>query len=203
MLLGRGVKYIFLAAFPVILMIAIFAPEILGLWLGAPFAQNGSLVLRWFTAGVLASCLGHLPYVLLQSAGRPDIPAKLQLVELPLYVCGLLLLVKAYGISGAAMAWAGRVALESIFLFFFAHKLLPHKPGFLPRLAIASAGGFLALCVTTLPQSLAIRIGLVLLGLLIFCLGSWRWVLAPDEREFMLQVRRDIRVKNETLTDVY
>ena len=75
--------------FPIVLLTAAFAPEALHLWLGDAFAQNGSSVLRWLAAGIFANCLAQLPYVLLQSAGRPDIPAKLQLVELPLYVVGL------------------------------------------------------------------------------------------------------------------
>ena len=66
-LLSRGVKYIFLAVFPVVLVISAFAPEALRLWLGVSFAQNSSSVLRWLAVGVaIANCLAQLPFALLQ-----------------------------------------------------------------------------------------------------------------------------------------
>jgi len=40
LLLRRGVKYVFLAVFPMVLVIVTMAPEILRLWLGAAFAEN-------------------------------------------------------------------------------------------------------------------------------------------------------------------
>ena len=186
-LLSRGVKYIFLAVFPVVLVISAFAPEALRLWLGVSFAQNSSSVLRWLAVGVVANCLAQLPFALLQSAGRPDIPTKLQLVELPVYVFCLLLAVKAYGIKGAAIVCAGRFLMEAVFLFTLAHRLLPHKAGFLPKLSVAAAVAFLSLLVTAFPQSLAVRIGLVVLILLVFALASWFVVLEPEERTFILR----------------
>jgi len=184
-LLGRGIKYIFLAVFPIVLLTAAFAPETLHLWLGNAFAQNGSAVLRWLAAGIFANCLAQLPYALLQSAGRPDIPAKLQLVELPVYVVGLVLLVRTFGVRGAAIAWALRLIVEAFLLFLLAHRLLPHKPGFLLRLSTAVAAGYMAICAVTLPESLAIRTGLLILGMVAFGLVTWRLGLNPSERAFL------------------
>jgi O-antigen/teichoic acid export membrane protein len=184
LLLSRGVKYIFLAVFPIILLTAAFAPEALRLWLGDAFAQNGSSVLRWLAAGIFANCLGQLPFILLQSAGRPDIPAKLQLVELPLYIISLVLLVRAFGVRGAAIGWALRLIVEAFLLFLLAHKILSHKPGFLLRLSIAVAGGYIALCAITFPGSTAIRAGLMVLSMVVFGLVSWRLGLNPSERIF-------------------
>lgn len=184
-LLGRGVKYIFLAVFPIVLLTATFAPETLHLWLGAAFAQNGSSVLRWLAAGIFVNCLAQLPYALLQSAGRPDIPAKLQLVELPVYVIGLVLLVRAFGVSGAAIAWALRLIVEALLLFLLAHKLLPHSPGFLLRLSTAAAAGYMAIYAVTFPESVAIRTGLLVLGMVVFGLITWRMGLNPSERAFL------------------
>ena len=66
----------------------------------------------------------------------------------------LLLAVKAYGIKGAAIVCAGRFLMEAVFLFTLAHRLLPHKAGFLPKLSVAAAVAFLSLLVTAFPQSL-------------------------------------------------
>ncbi len=188
-LLGRGIKYIFLAVFPIVLLTAAFAPETLHLWLGNAFAQNGSAVLRWLAAGIFANCLAQLPYALLQSAGRPDIPAKLQLVELPVYVVGLVLLVRAFGVRGAAIAWALRLIVEAFLLFLLAHQLLPHKPGFLLRLSTATVAGYIAIYAVTFPASLVIRACLLILIVLIFGLISWRLGLNPSERVFFTRWR--------------
>ena len=191
-LLSRGVKYIFLAVFPIVLLTAAFAPEALHLWLGDVFASNGSSVLRWLAAGIFANCLAQLPYVLLQSAGRPDIPAKLQLVELPLYVVGLVFLVKAFGVRGAAIAWASRLIIEAFLLFLLAHRILPHNPGFLLRLSTAAAAGYMAIYAVTFPGSVAVRAGLLILSMFVFGLVSWRRGLNPSERVFF--TRRTERI---------
>lgn len=201
-LLGRGVKYIFLAVFPIVLLAAAFAPEALRLWLGNAFAQNGSSVLRWLAVGIFANCLAQSPYVLLQSAGRPDIPAKLQLVELPVYVVAMVLLVRTFGVKGAAIAWALRLIIEAFLLFLLSHRLLPHKPGFLLRLSTAAVGGYLAIYAVTLPGSVVIRIGVLILSMLIFGTVTWRLGLEREERAFMRRGRSSPPAKATTMSNV-
>jgi len=199
LLLGRGVKYIFLAVFPIVLLTAAFAPETLHLWLGDAFSRNGSSVLRWLAAGIFANCVGQLPFVLLQSAGRPDIPAKLQLVELPVYVVGLVLLVRTFGVRGAAIAWALRLIVEAFLLFLLAHRLLPHKPGFLRRLSTAVVGGYIAIYAVTFPQSVVVRTELLILCMLVFGLISWRLGLNSSERTFFTGRKIDTSFKSNAI----
>src|SRR5712692_7107201 len=187
-LLSRSIKYIFLAVFPVILVIVTLAPEGLRLWLGPAFAQNSSSVLRWLAAGVFVNSLAHVPFALIQSTGRPDITAKLHLLELPIYFVAVWLLTKRLGIEGTAIAWTARVALDAILLLFFAHRLLPHKPGFLPKLAATAAGGLLVLYGATFPKTLVMKAAFALPALLIFGLAGF-WRMAPDERDLMLRLR--------------
>jgi O-antigen/teichoic acid export membrane protein len=52
-------------------------------------------------------------YALLHARGRPDISARLHLIELPLFICALLLLVDQYGVLGAAWAWVGRMIVDA------------------------------------------------------------------------------------------
>jgi len=100
-------------------------------------------------------------------------------------------LVRAFGIRGAAIAWAGRLVLEGTILFFLAHRLLPYKPGFFPKLSAASAGGFLALCVTALSESLLRRVSFAMAILVIVGLVGWFWGLDGEERAFMLRRPRN------------
>jgi O-antigen/teichoic acid export membrane protein len=80
-----------------------------------------------------------LPFVLLQGLGRPDIPAKISLLELPFYVAGLYWLIQKYGVTGAAAAWALRGIVDTLLLIYFAHRLQTDASTDLSRVQIASA----------------------------------------------------------------
>jgi O-antigen/teichoic acid export membrane protein len=183
LLLSRGVKYVFLAVFPIVLVVASLAPEGLRLWLGAAFATHSTVVLRWLAAGVLVNCLAQLPFGLIQSAGRPDITAKLHLIEFPLYLLALRLLARAWGIEGVAVAWTARVTLEGVFLFLYASRLVPLRPRFVGKLGLAMVGGPLVLYLATLPETLVIKAAFLSLGLLVLGFVSW-FQLTPEERAF-------------------
>ena len=197
LLLSRGVKYVFLALFPIVLVIVTLAPEALRLWLGAAFSVNASSVLRWLAAAVLVNSLAQLPFTLIQGAGRPDITAKLHLLELPIYLFALSLLVRDQGIEGAAIAWAARATLDAVLLFFLAHRLLPLRREFLLKLGVAAVSGLLLLYVGTLPDSPVWKAVVLLLGLFAFGVVGWFWCLAPEERAFMLRAHEN----SQTNTD--
>jgi O-antigen/teichoic acid export membrane protein len=71
--------------------------------------------------GTLALAVGALPFALLQGLGRPDIPAKLNLVELPFYAVALYWLIQTYGVTGAAVAWMLRASIDAGLLIVLAH----------------------------------------------------------------------------------
>jgi O-antigen/teichoic acid export membrane protein len=120
-LFGKGIRYVFASVFPIVTLIVLFAEKGLRWWLNAEFAQNSTLVLQWLAVGVLFNSLAQIPFVLLQSAGRPDITAKIHLIELPFYLLALWLLVSEVGINGAAMAWCARSMLDAGLLFGMAN----------------------------------------------------------------------------------
>ncbi|MGA3054582.1 MAG: flippase [Candidatus Korobacteraceae bacterium] len=189
LLLRRGLTYIFVAVFPILLGIVALAPEGLRLWLGGAFAQHATVALRWLTAGVFVNCFAQVPLALIQSGGRPDITAKLHLIELPLYLAALWGLTRSLGIEGTAIAWAGRVTLDAVLLFLLARRLLPASMTFLPKLAAAVTAGLMLMYLTTLPQSLASKALLLLAGLLLGGATAWLRGLDSDERAFLRQVR--------------
>jgi O-antigen/teichoic acid export membrane protein len=202
LLLNRGVKYVFLVVFPIVLVAVTLAPEALRLWLGPAFAENGSVALRWLAAGMFVNCLAQVPFSLIQGAGRPDITSKVVLAELPLYLWGLRVLVKSHGIEGASIAMASRVTVEAAFVFCYANRLLPHRPRFLVKVGTAVTGGLLVLCAATLPHSLTAKIAFVSLSLFVFGLATWRGVLTPQERAYVLGHRSTTATKSESLADV-
>jgi O-antigen/teichoic acid export membrane protein len=189
LLLSRAMKYILISVFPVVLVITCLAPDLLRLWLGAAFAQNSSVILRWLAAGVFVNCFGLVPFAFVQSAGRPDITAKLYLLELPLYVAMIWVLTKSWGIEGAAIAWGIRVTLDALLLFFFTYRLLPYKPAFLPRLATTVSAGLLVLYLATLIHGLFLKGIFLSICLVSFGLVSWFRGLGAVERGFLAGAR--------------
>lgn len=127
-LFARSVKYVLLTLVPVVLAIMLFAKEALQIWLGAEFAAKSTLALQIIALGVLINSLAHTPFALLQGVGRPDLPAKFHLLELPIYIGTAWFLVSNWGIAGAAAAWTLRVTLDSLLLFGATFKIYKFSP---------------------------------------------------------------------------
>jgi O-antigen/teichoic acid export membrane protein len=185
LLFRRGVKYLFLAIFPIVLVIVAFAPEGLRIWLGPQFSPSSSSVLRWLAAGVFVNAFAFLPFTLIQSAGRPDRTAKLHLIELPVYLLALLLLVRADGIVGAAIAWTGRLGAEAVIVFWMASHAVPHGSRFFWKLAAVTGAGLLLLYLAALPYSTGWKIAYVVPVLLIFAFAVRARGLTAEERTFL------------------
>lgn len=90
-------------------------------WLGASFAEKSLEIAGWIMLGVCVNGYAHIPYAFLQSEGRSDLTAKLHIIELPFYVCVLIISVAEWGVLGAAKAWSFRVAFDAFLLYFVAY----------------------------------------------------------------------------------
>lgn len=196
-LFNRAVNYIFLSLFPVVLIIVTFAYEGLTLWLGSEFADNSSLVLQFLAVGVFINSHAKVPSGLIQGAGRPDLTAKLHLIELPFYLLILWWLLNAYGIFGAAIAWVLRVAVDTIFLFVMAHRLMPVvSPFFTLRSVLMVGMALFVLALGAILPGLAMKLVFLLLVLVIFAAVAWFVILATDERNMLRSRLKSIPILN-------
>ena len=180
-LLLRGQKYIFLVLLPIILTLVALANDGLRFWLGPDFASNSTAILQLLAAGVFINSLGSLPWVLIQGAGRPDLTAKFHIIELALYLPILWLMIRSYGVRGAAIAWTLRVLLDCIFLAFAAQHFL--QKDFVRQQTAAIVGALILLWAATWPANLFQRevfLGAALLLLLILSL-----LFLPEERHWL------------------
>jgi O-antigen/teichoic acid export membrane protein len=185
LLFSQGVRFVFLFMFPIILLIVTFANELIDFWLGAEFARNSSCVLQWLAAGVLINSLAQVAFAMIQGAGRPDLTAKLHLVELPLYLFGVYWLINTYGIEGAAIAWAARVGIDAVCLFGMVPWFLPTNKSVLLKKIVPVGAALLALALATMPASFGIKVLFLLVTLIVFALGSWFLILNHEERAFI------------------
>lgn len=101
---------------PLALLGAVFAAPLLDAWMGAEFAAQGTRAMQILLLGFALNAVAQIPFAALHGLGLAKQTALLHLVELPLYLCLLLVLVRAHGIEGAAAAWAARGALDWLVL---------------------------------------------------------------------------------------
>ena len=120
----QSFKYLALLIFPVVAGIILFAKPGLKLWIDEDFALQSFRVMQLLAAGVFVSCMAQPSFNLIQSAGRPDITAKLHMIELPLYLIYFWPLVHKHGITGAAFAWLIRVSISCTVLTIIASSFL-------------------------------------------------------------------------------
>jgi len=186
--LVRSLKFLLLTVGPAALVLAFFARPLLTLWLGAKFAAEGAPVLQILAVGVLFNSLAYVPYNLLYGVGRPDLPAKFHLFELPVHIALAWFLVTRLGLPGAALAWAVRVTLDFLLLIvaacwvtrtparLLAGRELRRSAGTL----LALAAGLAVLWASTHAFAIDALFTLLLGGG--FLLASWHYVLNLEER---------------------
>ncbi len=185
---ARAVKVLLMGVGLALVVLTTSAHDILRLWLGSDFAAASAPVLRLLAVGLLANALAYVPAALIQAQGRPDVPAKFHLVELPIHLLVLWLLIGQWGIAGAAAAWSLRMLLDAVLLFSAAHALGlielqvvfgRRTQGMLALLLVAAVG---ASALTALAPFLWQRVGATVAALLLVGTLGWRRLFSPQER---------------------
>ena len=116
-LLDRPLKYILYVMAPLTITLIVFGRDILSFWLGAEYAGEGLVAFQILTAGVFFNALAYVPFTAVQGLGRPDLKAKLDFVLVPLFLVLGILMVRSWGLAGAALAKLVVTLLDLILLF--------------------------------------------------------------------------------------
>lgn len=142
-LFANSVKYMLLLIGPAALLLALLAHPILQYWVGLEFALKGTLVLQLLAIGVVLNSLAQLSAQIIDAVGRPDLRAKMFLAYLPPYLVFAWFMIQAYGVVGAAAAWAIRGAFDLAISTTVAWILTPFdaRSVFQPSL-LRAAGSF-------------------------------------------------------------
>jgi O-antigen/teichoic acid export membrane protein len=185
-LLDRTVRLMLLAIFPPVLLLVAFAHEGMHMWLGAEFAAQSASVVKWLAAGVLINSIGQTAFAAVQGVGRADLTAKLHAIELPIYTIGLVALTKTFGVTGVAVAWTGRVAIDTAALLWISSRRLPEARPHLWRSARVAVLLLLTLPIAGLLVSLTARLAFVATTLALFGAIGWLQLLGREERKALL-----------------
>jgi len=196
-LYNRSIKYIFIIVFPMIVLIVSFANIGLKLWLNDEFAMYGTRVMQWMALGVLTNSLAQVAFVAIQALGRPDLTAKLHFYQSVPYLFFLWLMVKVFGLEGAAITWMVRVVAEGFILFYILSKLLNNNLPYHKR-----ADLFLIPAIAVLIPAFFLK-GILFGGiycfviLTVFALITWFWLLESDEHEMVKNYIKKVKHFNE------
>lgn len=182
---NKSVKGITLLLFPVTVFIAVFASDILLLWLGVDFSEHSSTVMVLLSAGVFLNCVSAIPYTAIQAFNQPDLTAKVHLVQLPLYLIALYFLATYFGINGVAIVWAARNLVDLIiftFLFYRLNKSHQKNRMYLFFAPFSLAIGAFFLCLLFQDHLLGYKIVLFSLISMVFIAAFWNKWLNSEER---------------------
>jgi O-antigen/teichoic acid export membrane protein len=184
----RSLKFVLLTVGPAALLLMFFARPLLTLWVGARFAAEGAPVLQILAFGILTNSLAGVAYNLLYGIGRPDLPAKFHLSELPIHIALVWFLLTRFGLPGAALAWTFRVTFDFVLLIVAACWLTRTPARLLAgrelRRTVATLLA-LAAALFALWGSTRVFVADAALALLLgagFLLAAWRYVLNLEEK---------------------
>jgi O-antigen/teichoic acid export membrane protein/glycosyltransferase involved in cell wall biosynthesis len=183
----RTLKYILIIVGTLVVPIVLLARVILRFWLGQEFALRSGLVFQLIAASFLFLSFSYVAFNLIQGTGRTDLTGKIHILLLVTYVPLLWAGVSLWGIDGAAGAWFLHLGMQAAFQYFVVRRL-----GFADWKTMARAGVGKALTALVVffgaglligrilpPPAAVIPAGAAFLALV------WRWVLSPDERQWL------------------
>jgi glycosyltransferase involved in cell wall biosynthesis len=185
-LFARSAKYILLLLGIAAALVSVFGFDILRLWQGAALAGRSSAVLTVLSLGVLINSVGWVPANFLMGRGRPDVPAKIHMIQVPIYLAGAWLLITWFGIVGAAVAFTLRVTIESSLLFQQAFRLSPQSVRLAFNKSFPSALSLLGLAaiLETLRHLFAnFTAAAGAAGVVVAVFGVWAWYFLLDARD--------------------
>lgn len=183
-LLGRTLKFLVLAATPVLAFLALFAHEVLAVWIDPGFALEAALALQLLAVAFFLNALAYVPLTAVQGLGRPDLKVKLDLVKIPVFVGLCLVLIPRGGVAGAALAKLVITVVDSTALFWLAARAgaPPFRTlagGMFFRAAVAS-GAFMLAAAAGVLLAPGVTAALALFALLTAGYLAVFWRVATD-----------------------
>jgi len=187
-LFGRSVMYLICLLFPIVLTLCIFAQVGLRIWLGSDFSQHSTLIIQILAVAMFIYSLGYIPFSLLQGVNRPDIPAKIHLVELPVYMGLSWLLITTYGIVGAAAALLIRVCFDVTLMFIFAQISIKPPKSYAYRVAGATVLCVALLGLQIILPTLMLRTLAGAISFAFFAILAWFCLLHAKDKQLVLRI---------------
>lgn len=88
----------------------------LRIWISPDFASSAMPIVLILSVGIWLNSMASIPYTFIHGVGNAKITAYIHLGELGVYFILLYVLVKHFGLPGAALAWTLRVGIDLVLL---------------------------------------------------------------------------------------
>ena len=126
-LVVRPARYLAVVMTPLLAFGALFARELLTVWMGPDFALQATAPLQLLAAAFYFGAFSNILRAAIQGLGRPDLKAKLDLGNAALFVVVLLALTPRFGLPGAAAARLIMTCTDLGMLVVLAALAAPHS----------------------------------------------------------------------------
>jgi O-antigen/teichoic acid export membrane protein len=147
-------RWILLFGAPIYLLLAVFAPTVLG-WLGKGFHGGVSSLVTLSIGSIVVLAAGNVQSLLLMS-GRSALGALNKMIVVAFNVTANFILIPRMGIEGAAVAWAGAMLLDTLLAAYQVRRAtgIALAPG-----QVVITVGWVALCVAGPSSLVAVLFG--------------------------------------------
>lgn len=173
-----------------------FGHEVLSVWINAKVADEASITMAWLAMGFFLNAVVSNASMVAVACGQPNLPLKVNLFALIVYLPALYWLVHTYGLSGAAAAYAGlnayyvfslvplvqaRVIRQS-FGIWFRQNLLPF--------VLIGVGAFGSAKMLASMQSGSLTVLWLILGMALYGGISWFMLSVPLRSDLTFALKR-------------
>lgn len=196
-LLIRGIKYVFLIVFPIVVFVIAFAEEAMTLWIGAEFSAKSAPILQILSIGILMNCLSLIPNIFFQGTGKPKIPTLINLVELPFYLIFMWLMIKNFDITGAAVAYLIMAFLDAVAMHLIALRVFSLRMQ--GKLFFPIVISTILLIIPFLINGLVDKVVFIIFFMGIFIILIWKYFFDEYEKNIIhnkLRILRRININN-------
>jgi O-antigen/teichoic acid export membrane protein len=196
----QAIAALFLVLYPITLFIAVYAKEIMQVWINPEFAERSYVLMQVFSFGILVNCVAHVPFTFIQSVGRAKTSALIHVAELPLFAAALWICTVKFGLLGAVFAWLARMLVDTALMAYFAGKIVGTRlMGYYPVRLFVFFAIVLATFFAGANTSGAARVTLFVVSNVVVYAYYWTLFVDKDERSVFIEkistITRFLRTK--------
>jgi O-antigen/teichoic acid export membrane protein len=190
-LFGRSYKAVLVMLLPVCMLLLVLAKPFFAIWAGSDFAQYSTQPFYILMIGVFFSILSYIPYSILLAKGKTKLFARIFVIEIIPYLLISYSLINAWGIIGAAIAWAIKETVNAILYAYYAYTLVGIRfnlpINYTPLLLSAGVLAVPVFMATYFNHFFLLNLPIVMGALIIYAAITWQRQLTPYEREWVSQ----------------
>ncbi len=190
-LFNRCLRISMMVLVPSIMVLLILGKPFFTIWAGKEFGLESTLPFYILLVGIFFSILVYVPNCILMSTGRSDLFGKFYLAEIIPYAALSFILIRNFGILGAAAAWSIREIVNAFFFIMYTKKVAgitfdvkSELKALLPGILIFLPAAIFALFVDNFSPWL---IAMVPLSLAAYVWFMWKKVVDPDEKKWLME----------------